>query len=70
VPPLRDGIEDIPIILEEIMSRLTVELQLTHLPYVDSAFAIALTRYDWPGNFRELRNALERSLMLSDGHIV
>ncbi len=68
VPPLRDRIEDMPILLEEIMQRLAVELQLTHLPYVDPAFAIALTRYDWPGNVRELRNALERSLMLSDGH--
>ena len=68
VPPLRDRIEDIPILLEEIMQRLAVELQLSHLPYVDPSFAMALTRYDWPGNVRELRNALERSLMLSDGH--
>jgi DNA-binding NtrC family response regulator len=70
VPPLRDRIEDIPVLLEEIMSRLAVELQLTHIPYIDPAFAIALTRYDWPGNVRELRNALERSLMLSDGRIL
>ncbi len=68
VPPLRDRIEDIPVLLEEIMSRLAVELQLTRLPYIDPAFAIALTRYDWPGNVREFRNVLERSLMLSDGH--
>ena len=68
VPPLRDRIEDIPILLEEIMSRLAEELRLTHLPSIDPAFAIALTRYDWPGNVRELRNTLERSLMLSDGH--
>ena len=67
VPPLRDRIEDIPVLLEEIMSRLAAELQLTQLPYIDPAFAIALARYDWPGNVRELRNALERSLMLSDG---
>jgi PAS domain S-box-containing protein len=68
VPPLRDRIEDIPVLLEEIMSRLAAELQLTRLPYIDPAFAIALTRYDWPGNVREFRNVLERSLMLSDGH--
>jgi PAS domain S-box-containing protein len=68
LPPLRDRIEDIPVLLEEIMSRLAVELQLTTLPYVDPAFAIAFTRYDWPGNVREFRNVLERSLMLSDGH--
>jgi PAS domain S-box-containing protein len=67
VPPLRDRIEDIPVLLEEIMSRLAAELQLTRLPYIDPAFAIALARYDWPGNVRELRNALERALMLSDG---
>ena len=67
MPPLRDRIEDIPLLLEEIMSRLAVELQLTHLPYVDPALVIALARYDWPGNVRELRNALERALMLSDG---
>ena len=68
VPPLRDRIEDIPVLLEEIVQRLAVELQLTHLPYIDPSFAIALTKYDWPGNVRELRNALERALMLSDGH--
>ena len=68
MPPLRERIEDIPVLLEEIMSRLAVQLQLTHLPSIDPAFAIALTRYDWPGNVREFRNVLERSLMLSDGH--
>jgi len=67
LPPLRDRIEDIPVLLEEIMSRLAAELQLTQLPYIDPAFAIALARYDWPGNVRELRNALERALILSDG---
>jgi PAS domain S-box-containing protein len=68
LPPLRDRIDDIPVLLEEIMSRLAVELQLTRLPYIDPGFAIALARYDWPGNVRELRNAIERALMLSDGH--
>lgn len=67
VPPLRDRIEDIPVLMEEIMSRLAVELQLTALPATDPAVVIALSRYHWPGNVRELRNVLERSLMLSDG---
>ncbi len=67
VPPLRDRIEDIPALLEEIMSMLAKELQLTSLPAIDPASVIALSRYDWPGNVRELRNVLERSLMLSDG---
>jgi DNA-binding NtrC family response regulator len=67
VPPLRDRIADIPVLLEEIMSSLAVELQRTPLPAIDPATVIALSRYDWPGNVRELRNVLERSLILSDG---
>jgi PAS domain S-box-containing protein len=67
VPPLRERIGDIPVLVDEIMSRLAKELQLTSLPATDPASIIALSGYDWPGNVRELRNVLERSLMLSDG---
>ncbi len=68
LPPLRDRIEDIPVLVEEIVSRLALELHLTSLPAIDPASLIALSGYYWPGNVRELRNVLERSLMLSDGH--
>jgi two-component system, NtrC family, response regulator AtoC len=67
VPPLRDRVEDIPVLLEEIMSMLAKELQLTSLPAITPASVTALSGYDWPGNVRELRNVLERSLMLTDG---
>ncbi|MFH0960589.1 MAG: sigma 54-interacting transcriptional regulator [Pseudomonadota bacterium] len=67
LPPLRDRTEDIPVLLEEILSRLANELQLTHLPYIDPADVNALKSYNWPGNVRELRNTLERALILSDG---
>ena len=67
IPPLRDRIEDIPILLEEIMSRLMVELQFTFRPAIDPASVIALAMYHWPGNVRELRNVIERALILSDG---
>jgi transcriptional regulator with PAS, ATPase and Fis domain len=66
VPPLRDRIEDIPVLLKEIMSGLAAEMQLTSLPAIDPASVIALARYHWPGNVRELRNVIERSLILSD----
>ncbi|MGC8602973.1 MAG: sigma 54-interacting transcriptional regulator [Desulfomonilaceae bacterium] len=68
LPPLRDRIEDIPVLLEDIMSRLLVELHMTRLPYIDPAFLASLTSYDWPGNVRELRNSLEHALILSNGH--
>jgi DNA-binding NtrC family response regulator len=67
VPPLRDRFEDIPVLVEEIMSRLAKELQRTSLPAIDHRSIIALSGYEWPGNVRELRNVLERSLILSDG---
>jgi PAS domain S-box-containing protein len=67
MPPLRDRIEDIPVLLEEIMSRLAVDLQLTRVPAIDPASITALAKYLWPGNVRELRNVIERALILSDG---
>jgi PAS domain S-box-containing protein len=67
LPPLRDRIEDIPVLLEEIMSRLAAEVQLTTTPAVDPSSVIALARYHWPGNVRELRNVIERALILCDG---
>jgi len=67
VPPLRERLDDIPVLVDQLMSRLTSELQLTNLPVVDEAALKTLARYHWPGNVRELRNLLERSLMVSEG---
>ncbi|MBI5250302.1 MAG: sigma 54-interacting transcriptional regulator [Desulfomonile tiedjei] len=66
VPPLRERSEDIPILMEEIMSQLASEMQLTEVPPVDSSALVALCNYHWPGNVREFRNVLERALILSD----
>ncbi len=65
VPPLRERIADIPLIVEELMRRLAVEMQLSEIPVLAPSDLAALSRYHWPGNIRELRNVLERSLMLS-----
>ncbi len=67
IPPLRDRIDDIQTLAEEIMLEIAQELQLTRITPIDPASKLALTGYDWPGNVRELRNVLERSLMLSEG---
>jgi PAS domain S-box-containing protein len=70
VPPLRERIEDIPVLVEEIMTRLANDLQLTSLPALDTASLMALSKYHWPGNVRELRNVVERSLIISGGQNV
>lgn len=67
VPPLRERLQDIPVLVEQLISRLAAELQLTDLPAVDEAALQDLAGYHWPGNVRELRNVLERSLMVSEG---
>jgi two-component system, NtrC family, response regulator AtoC len=67
VPPLRERLEDIPVLVEVIVSRVAGEMHLTERPFIDSSTMAVLARYDWPGNVRELRNVLERALMLWDG---
>jgi PAS domain S-box-containing protein len=67
VPPLRDRIEDIPILAREILGKLAAEMQLNDLPGLDAGHMEELSRYLWPGNVRELRNVLERSLILWRG---
>jgi PAS domain S-box-containing protein len=65
MPPLRERLEDIPILVDEIMSSLGAQMQLGVEPILDSLDVEALCRYHWPGNVRELRNVLERALILS-----
>jgi len=67
VPPLRKRREDVPVLTQEILSRLRVELQLDETPTVTRQALKALSAYAWPGNVRELRNALERAVIVSRG---
>lgn len=67
VPPLRERKEDIPGLVEKILSELATEMHLTEMPMIGPQHLDALSRYSWPGNVRELRNVLERSLMLWRG---
>jgi transcriptional regulator with PAS, ATPase and Fis domain len=67
VPPLRERLEDIPIMVEEILLNLATEMRLTQVPSIDPEDIRKLGSYHWPGNVRELRNFLERQAMLSKG---
>jgi two-component system, NtrC family, response regulator AtoC len=66
VPPLRDRMEDLPIIIDEILPALAQKVGLHEVPTIDSDAMDALKNYAWPGNVRELRNTLERALILCD----
>lgn len=67
VPPLRERLEDIPVLVDEIVAKLAIEMQLNEVPEFDSETIRALKQYHWPGNVRELRNVLERAMMVA-GH--
>ena len=69
IPALRDRAEDIPGLVAELLGDITAGLGL---PQVDvSAESMrALQAYSWPGNIRELRNILERAVLLGDERLL
>jgi two-component system nitrogen regulation response regulator NtrX len=66
VPPLRERREDIPMLVQHFLERLSTESGLP-MRTVDEAAMDRLAALDWPGNIRELRNTVERLLILSTG---
>jgi PAS domain S-box-containing protein len=66
VPPLRERRDEIPSLAETILADLARRTGRASAS-LSRGVAAALQRYAWPGNIRELRNALERALILSRG---
>jgi len=66
VPPLRERTEDVPVLANHFLSRLSQEVGRRLRGFSDDAMRI-LMRYDWPGNVRELRNVIERAVVLGTG---
>jgi transcriptional regulator with PAS, ATPase and Fis domain len=69
LPPLRDRIEDIPLLVEGLLTKINRELH-KHVRIVAPPTMAALQRYPWPGNVRELENALTRAVVLSQGELL
>jgi len=65
VPPLRERIEDIPLLARHLMSRHAKNMGCAEKS-ISTEAVDALTRYSWPGNVREMSNVLERALGLSE----
>jgi DNA-binding NtrC family response regulator len=66
-PPLRDRLEDLPLLCERFLADLSARLGSPRR--LGPAAMEALLRYHWPGNVRELRNELERAAVLAGDDI-
>lgn len=66
IPPLRERLEDLPLLVEAFLK----ELQPEQAIYTSGEALETLQRHLWPGNIRELRNVLERTLIFLDGDTI
>jgi DNA-binding NtrC family response regulator len=67
VPPLRERSADIAELARQFIAASSGGLQRRQPPRLSSAALEALLAYAWPGNIRELRNVIERAVLLCDG---
>jgi transcriptional regulator with PAS, ATPase and Fis domain len=65
LPPLRDRVEDIPLLAMHFIDQFNREFKKKCRGLTDGALQI-LKDYAWPGNVRELRNVVERAMILED----
>jgi DNA-binding NtrC family response regulator len=63
LPPLRERREDIPVLAKHFLSRFAGDGQV----HISQGAMRALMAYSWPGNVRQLENAIERAVALTGG---
>ncbi|MEZ5651747.1 MAG: sigma-54 dependent transcriptional regulator [Burkholderiaceae bacterium] len=68
LPPLRERVEDIPLIAEAFLTEMN-EREQRRLTFAPAAIE-ALMAYDWPGNVRELRNVVNRAAILTESEAI
>jgi transcriptional regulator with GAF, ATPase, and Fis domain len=66
LPPLRARIDDIPLLASHAIAEVSTKLGIA-APTLTQADAARLQQYEWPGNIRELKNVIERAVILSKG---
>ena len=64
-PPLRERVEDIPTVAQYLLEKVAADLGRGEVTLEPDSIK-ALQSYSWPGNIRELRNVIERAVLLSE----
>ncbi|MBI5970917.1 MAG: sigma-54-dependent Fis family transcriptional regulator [Deltaproteobacteria bacterium] len=69
VPPLRERVEDIPLLLEHFLALYSAETARGEMSVTEEAMD-ALLNYEWPGNVRELKNLVERLVIMAPSNVI
>ncbi|TSE10069.1 sigma-54-dependent transcriptional regulator [Aquimarina algiphila] len=69
VPPLRDRIEDLMLFANHFLEESNIELEKHVVGFADEVLE-AFKKYNWPGNLRELKNMVKRSVLLSQSDMI
>ncbi len=69
MPPLRERIEDVPALIVYFLDLFKKETGMLNITISEAAME-KMSQYNWPGNIRELRNAIERAVVMGDGQTI
>ena len=69
IPPLRERLEDVTFLVDHFLDVFKRETGLSGLTISEAAMD-KMSRYNWPGNIRELRNAIERAVVMGNGKTI
>ncbi len=69
VPPLRERREDVPLLVRHFM-KVHAEEQGLRIKEISPEAMAVFQQYDWPGNIRELRNLIERLMIMAPGPVI
>jgi two-component system nitrogen regulation response regulator NtrX len=69
IPPLRERAEDIPLFVDYYFKEFSLDTG-REVPHVDDEALKALLKYDWPGNVREIKNLVERLVIMTTAGVI
>lgn len=69
VPPLRERFEDIPLLATHFLKHYAEKYEKS-INKISEAAVTRMHKHPWPGNIRELQHAIERAVILSNGHVL
>jgi two-component system, NtrC family, response regulator AtoC len=71
LPPLRERLDDVPLLAKHFVEKLNAELRRSpRIREISKEALEALSSHRWPGNVRELENLVERAMVLADGEVL